>query len=141
MNSRKYIVGVVFVTLLIWGPIDHSWTLWFLIRGAYLVLIPILVWFLLIWLWSYWKPSIEIEDRFERALAGATSGVFFALSIIAATSKTHIGNTMSIQTRDGVEDVGDYILLQGANWGGALVFFILAAFAFWYSISKRESKL
>lgn len=140
MNSRKYIVGVVFVSLLIWGPIDHSWTLWLLIRTTYLILIPLLVWFLLKWVWSFWQPSIESEDRLERALASATGGVLFVLAIIEATAKTHIGNTLSIQTRDGIEDVGDYIILQGANWGGALILFIIAAFAFWYSISKRESK-
>ncbi|MEW5844390.1 MAG: hypothetical protein AB1775_14115 [Bacteroidota bacterium] len=140
MNSRKYIVGVVFIFLLILGPIDRSWTLWFLIRIAYLALIPILVWFLLKWVWSFLQPSAETEERIERALASVTSGVLFTLSIIAATSKTHVSNTLSLQTRDGFEDVGDYIISQGANWEGAVILFILGAFAFWYSISKRESK-
>ena len=89
---------------------------------------------------EFWQPSIESEDRLERALSSATSGILFALAIIEATSKTHISNTMSIQTRDGIEDVGDYIIQQGANRGGALILFSLAAVAFWYSISKRESK-
>ena len=139
MNSRKYIVGVVFVSLLFWGPIDHSLKLWLLIRITYLIIIPVIVWFLFKWLWNYWQPNLETEDRLERALAGATSGVLFVLSIIEATRKFHIGNTMSVQTRDGWEDVGDYIILHGANWGGALVLFIFAIIAFWYSISKRDS--
>ena len=75
----------------------------------------------------------------ERALAGATSGVLFVLAIIEATRKYHIGNTMTVQTRDGWEDVGDYIILHGANWGGAFILFISAIIAFWYSISKRDS--
>ena len=32
MGSRKYLVGVLVVALLIWGPIDHSWPAWLLIR-------------------------------------------------------------------------------------------------------------
>lgn len=139
MYSRKYIVGVVFFSLLIWGPIDHSLNLWLLIRITYLIIIPVLVWFLLKWLWNYWQPSLETEDRLERSLASATSGVLFVLAIIEATRKFHIGNTMTVQTRDGWEDVGDYIIMQGANWGGAFILFIFAIIAFWYSISKRDS--
>ena len=140
MSSRRYIVFAVFISLLIWVPIDHSWELWLLFRIAYLILLPLLTWFLLKWLWQLWKPSIETEDRLERTLAGVTSGALFVLAIIEVTAKTHIENTMSKQTRDGIEDVGDYIIQQGANWGGAIVLIIIALLAFWFSISKRDLK-
>ena len=137
MSAQKYIVVVVFICLLIWGPIDHSWPAWLLIRTGYLIVIPVIIWFLLRWIWKYWQPIAESEDRLERALAGATSGVFFVLTIIKATASAYVGNTMTIQTLEGMEDVGDYILLPGPDWGGAIIFFLFAAFAFWYSIAKR----
>ncbi|MFZ1520058.1 MAG: hypothetical protein WAU11_14870 [Ignavibacteriaceae bacterium] len=140
MGSRKYIVFVVFLSLLIWVPFNHSWELWLLFRIASLILVPFLMWFILKLLWQSWKPSIETEDRIERTLAGVTSGALFVLAIIEATTKSHVENSLSIQTRDGFEDVGDYIIQQGANWGGAIVLIILALFAFWFSISKRELK-
>jgi hypothetical protein len=139
MKSRKYIVGVVFAYLILWGPIDESLKLWLVIRIAYIIIIPVLVWFLLKWIWNYWQPSLETEDRLERALAGVTSGVLFVLAIIEATSKYHIGNTMSVQTWHGWEDIGDYIILHEANWGGAFILFIFSIIAFWYSISKRDN--
>lgn len=137
MALRRYIVGIVFFVLLIWGPIDHSWTAWIIVRVSYLIIIPILFWYILKYIWYYCKPSIETEDRFERALTGATSGVLTTLAIIEASSKTHIGNSMRILTRDGWEDVGNDVILQGANWGGAIVLFFFAAIAFWYSVSKK----
>ena len=140
MNSIKYLVGLIFVLLLIWGPINHTWTLWLLIRIGYLILIPLLMWFLLKLVWKFWNPNIELEDRIERALYSATSGVLIVLAIIEANAKTHIENTLSIQTRDGIEDVGDYITQQGVNWSAVIVLLIFAGIAFWFSISNRDSK-
>lgn len=140
MNSKRYIVGIVFVSLLIWGPIDHSWPLWLLIRISYIILIPVLIWFLLKWIWIFWKPSVEFDDKFERALFSATSGVLLVLACLEATAKYHVDNTLWVRTRDGMEAVGDDIIRQGANWGAVITFFILALIAFWYSISKRDPK-
>ena len=138
MTFQKYLVGVVFISLLIWGPIDDSWPSWLVIRISYLILIPIIVWFLLKWIWRIWQPNKEGEDRLIRALTSATSGVLFALAIFELMSDTHIGNTMWIQTREGREAVGDDIILRGPNWGAVVILFILCALTFWYSISKRE---
>ena len=140
MTSQKYLVGVVFISLLIWGPIDHSWPAWLAIRITYLVVIPVIGWFLLKWIWRIWQPNAEAEDRLIRALASATSGVLFVLSIFELMSLTHIGNTMWKQTREGMESVGEDIIVQGPDWGAAIILFVLCAFSFWYSISSREEK-
>jgi succinate dehydrogenase hydrophobic anchor subunit len=140
MTSRKYLVSVVFISLLIWGPMDHSWPSWLAIRISYLILIPVIVWFLLKWIWRIWKPSEELEDRLIRALASATSGVLLVLAILELMSDTHIGNTMWIQTRDGSEAVGDDIILRGPDWVAAIILFFLCAISFGYSISRREEK-
>ncbi len=114
MTSQKYLVGVVFIFLLIWGPIDHSWPAWLVIRISYLIVIPIIVWFLLKWIWRIWKPNTEAEDRLTRALVSATSGALFALAIIELTSDTDIGNT--------------------------IILFVLCIVTFGYSISMHEEK-
>lgn len=140
MTFQKYLLGTVFISLLIWGPIDHSWPFWLLIRISYLIIIPIIVWFLLKWIWIIWQPNAEMEDRLIRALTSATSGVLFVLAILELVSDSHIGNTMWIQTHEGWEAVGDDIIVQGPDWGAAIILFVFCAFLFWYSISSREEK-
>jgi hypothetical protein len=128
------------VVLLIWGPIDHAWPAWLLIRTGYLIAIPLATWFLLGWIWRVWQPDSATENRLERALGGATGGVFVVMAILAAMADTHIGNTMWVRTRDGMEAVGDDIVLPGLDWGNVFVLIVLAGLAFWFSIAKRESK-
>lgn len=70
MESRKYIVGLVFVVLLIWGPLDHSWPAWLAIRIAYLILVPLGVWFLLGWIWRNWQPDPALSDVASSAFFG-----------------------------------------------------------------------
>ena len=88
MGARKYLVGVLVVVLLIWGPIDHSWPAWLLIRMGYLIAIPLATWFLLGWIWRVWQPDAATEDRLERALGGATGGVFVVMAILEAMAVT-----------------------------------------------------
>ena len=114
MTSQKYLIGVVFISLLIWGPIDHSWPSWLAIRISYLIVIPVIVWFLLKWIWRIWQPNTEAEDRLIRALVSATSGVLFVLAIFELTSDTNIGST--------------------------ILLFVLCVVSFGYSISKPEEK-
>lgn len=128
------------VALLIWGPIDHSWPAWLLIRTGYLIAIPMATWFLLGWIWRVWQPDEASENRLERALGGATGGVLVVMAILAAMADTHIGNTMYVRTRDGMEAVGDYIVLPGPDWGNVIMLIAATGFAFWFSIAKRESK-
>jgi hypothetical protein len=140
MSSRKYLVGALVVALLIWGPIDHLWPVWLAIRIGYLIAIPVAAWFLLGWIWRVWHPDAATETRFERGLGGATGAVFVVLAIFEAMADTHIGNTMLVRTRDGMEAVGDDIVLSGPDWGNVLMLLIVAGFAFWFSVAKSKSK-
>jgi len=115
MTSQKFIVGVVLISLLIWGPIDHTWPSWLFIRISYFILIPVIVWFLLKWIWKIWQPNTELEDRLIKALVSATSGVLFSLAIIELISNTNIGNT--------------------------IILLVLCVVTFGYSISKNEEKI
>lgn len=140
MSSRKYLVGVVVVALLIWGPIDHSWPAWPVIRIGYLIAIPLATWFLLGWIWKVWKPHAEAENRLQRSLAGATAGVLLILAFLKAIAATHVGNTMWVNTRDGMEAVGEDVVLPGPDWGAVLILIAASGFSLWLSISKSEPK-
>lgn len=87
MGSRKYIVGVVAVALLIWGPLDHSWPAWLAIRIAYLILIPVATWFLLGWIWERWQPDPETERQLQSARIEAIK--LIGIAVAATTAILH----------------------------------------------------
>lgn len=140
MKFINYLTGTVFVILLIWGPIDHSWPAWLAIRFAYLLFIPLFLWLFLRWLWKHWPPGSKVEIVLERILSGGICLLFLILAFVDFTSKTHLGNTQVIRTRDGLEAVGDDIVLPGPNYGMAIMWVIIAFFIFWYGVLKKGTK-
>lgn len=137
MNFRNYLVATIFIILLICGPIDHSWPGWLAIRISYLILIPILFWLLLSWIWNSWQPSKKIETTLERILFGLICVALFTLAILEATSKTHIGNTLWVRTREGMELVGDEIVLEGPDYGTVIILITIALFVLWFGVVKK----
>lgn len=140
MGSRLYIVGALVIVLLIWGPIDYSWPAWLAIRIGYLIAIPLFALFVLHLIWKTWKPDDAAEDRLVRTLAGLTAGLFLAFAFFEGTAKTHVGNTQWVQTHDGMEAVGDDIILPGPDRENVIMLIAAAGFAFWFGASKTESK-
>jgi len=140
MTFKNYITGTIFVILLIWGPINHSLPAWLLIRTSYLILAPLIVWLLLGWIWNHWQLTDKLEATLKRILSGTISVGIFILAILEATSTTHIGNTQTIRTRDGYEDVGDYIELPGPDYGNVFVFVIIAILVLWFGVLKKDFK-
>jgi hypothetical protein len=140
MAFRKYLVGTIFAVLLIWGPIDHSWPLWLAIRIGYLILVPLAVWLSLGWIWYHWQPNNKLENTLERILSGIICIALFTLATLEAISETHVGNTQQIQTRDGMEDVGEDILLQGPDWGNVFILVIIAILLLWLGVLKKGAK-
>lgn len=140
MFFRQYLVTVIFIALLIWGPIDHSLKGWLIIRTAYLIIIPVLIYFLLAWIWNKWEPSEKVEDALERILSGLICAVLILMAIIEATSKEHIGNTKWIQTREGREAVGDDVVLSGPDWGNIIMLVIISIVVFVIGVMKVKTK-
>lgn len=140
MNFRNYLVGTIFLILLIWGPIDHSWPVWLAICIGYLILIPLLIWLVLGWLWNYWQPSDKVEITLVRFLSGLICAALFTLAIQEAISTTHIGNTQWIRTRDGMEDVGDDIVIPGPDYGTVFIIVLISLLVLWFGVLKKGGK-
>ncbi|MCF8241354.1 MAG: hypothetical protein K9J16_08195 [Melioribacteraceae bacterium] len=138
MNSIKFIVTIMFLILLIWGPIFYSLEYWLIIRILYLVLIPTLSWFLLQWLWGIWKPSHRVEIKLERTLAFLTSLILFSLAIIEFMSDSHLGNTLWVRSIEGREAVGEDIILDGPNWATVIILLIGSGFSLWLGFVNKE---
>ena len=126
--------------LLIWGPINHSWTAWLVIRIGYLYIVPLTAWLLLGWIWNRWQLNAKLDSLLNRTLSGIIFISLIVLAILEATSTTHIGNTQRIRTRDGYEDVGDSILLQGPDYGNVFLILLLAGLLLWFGVLKRGIK-
>lgn len=140
MAFRNYLSLTVFIALLMFGPINDSWPAWLAIRIGYLIIVPFLVWLLTGWIWNYWQPSNQTEITLQRLLSGAICVGLFILAGLEATSKTHIGNTKVIQTRDGIEAVGDDIVLSGPSWGNVFVIVLIAALVLWFGVLRKSKK-
>lgn len=140
MMFREYFVTVIFVSLLIWGPLDHSWRGWLMIRIAYLVVVPLLIWFLLRWIWIRWQPSLAVEKIINRILSGSVSGGLLVSAVLEAKSDMHPGNTKWIRTRDGMEAVGEDVILPGPDWGSVFVLVVLALCFLWFGVVKTSSR-
>lgn len=140
MNFRIYLAGTIFWVLLIWGPVDHSKPFGLAIRAGCLILIPVIVWLLLSWAWLRWEPSNKLEIILERILSGIICIILFVLAFFEAIAKTHQGNTQQIQTRYEMEDVGEYVELQGTDWGNVLFLVVIALFVLWYGVLKKGTK-
>jgi hypothetical protein len=140
MTFRDYFTGTVFVLLLLCGPINHSWPSWFAIRISYLMLIPLVIWLIIGWIWNYWQPEVKTEIVLKRLLSGIIVISLLTLAYFLGVSKTHIGNTQWIQTRDGWEDVGDDIVLQGPDWGSVIIIIIIALLFLWFGVFRKGPK-
>ena len=123
MGIRKFLVGILVVGLLLWGPIDHSWPLWFGIRLAYLVAIPTLAWFTLAFVWRLWRPSLLIEDRLKRVIAGIIAGGALMVIFIAPRTEDYFRCTEWVtgSPEDGPECVGEVIQLTPGRVPDVLV--------------------
>jgi hypothetical protein len=139
MAFRSTFSGTLLAILLIWGPIDHSWPAWLVIRLAYLILLPLASWWILKWIWNYFQPTAKTEVLLERVLSGIICLILWTLAVLAATAKIHFENTQWIQTHEGMEAVGDDIIVKGPDLQGAFIIAAVALLFLWFGVIKKES--
>ncbi len=140
MSFREYFITAIFIFLLIWGPLDHSWRGWLVIRIGYLTLIPLAIWLLLRLIWIRWQPSLAAEKIMEQILSGCISGFLLVLAVFEAVPNMHIGNTKWVPTRDGMEAVGEDIIRPGPDWGNVVVLVVIGLCFLWFGVVKRSLK-
>lgn len=134
-NNRNLLVGLLFVVLLICGPIEPYGMV---VRITYLIALPTLLWFGLGYFGSKWEGDELANDRLARGIAGIIAGTLLVGAYLSFTSPYHTECTKTVQTRDGTECVGDYVTVKGRDLRGTFVLVGLGALATWYAISKDE---
>lgn len=136
-ENRKLLVALLFAILLIWGPIEPYGMI---VRTAYLVVLPPLLWFGL----GYFTKDLDIDkstnDRLTRAIAGILAGAFFVGAYLSFTAPYHTACTQEVQTRDGTECVGDYVGVKGGDRAGAFMLILFGGIASWYAVAKHDEK-
>jgi hypothetical protein len=140
MMFKKYLTGTILALLLIWGPVDHSWPNLLFVRIGYLIALPLIIYLLIGWIWKLCQPSDKIEDALNRILSVIICAGLFVLAFLEATSTTHFVNTETIRTRDGYEDVGDYIAVPGPDYANAIIIALVGVMFFWLGVLRKGSK-
>jgi ABC-type Na+ efflux pump permease subunit len=105
-----------------------------------LIAVPILVWLFVGWLWDYFLLSDALGEFLGRVLSTIIFAVLVILAILEATAKTHVGNTLWVRTKDGMEAVGDPVLVNGPDWRTVFVLAILAALFLLFGVFRIGKK-
>ena len=136
-NNRNLLAGLLFVVLLIWAPVEPYGMV---IRIAYLMALPALLWLGLRYFGSKWDGDEAANNRLARGIAGIIAGAFFVGAYLSFTAPYHTECTQSVQTRDGTECVGDYVTSKGRDMNGMFILVVFGALATWYAVSKHDDE-
>lgn len=109
-----------------------------MIRIAYLLIIPGLLWLALGFFGGKWRIDKTVNERLNAALAGGLAIAFLFGAYFSYTSSYHTECEQGIRTREGYECVGDYVIKKGPDKEGAIIQVMLAGLAFLYAIKSRE---
>lgn len=138
MRSNHYFSLVLFVVLLLWGPLFNNEKYGLIIRISYLVLIPFSSNYLLLWVWKRFSVSQNFDKMFKMGLS-ISIGLFLTIrAIYYSTRNYHQGNTLVKMTREGVEELGDNILLPGRDYGIIFICLLSAYFFFRDAFLKKK---
>ncbi len=134
-NNRNLIVVFVFIVLLLFGPIE-SYGLF--VRIMYLILVPVFLWLIL----RFWGGKLPLDKQLNnylnRGIYALIAGMLIVSAYISFITKNHTVCDQLVQTRDGQECVGDYVLVNGPDVVGVVMQIIFAGILFWLAVSKRK---
>lgn len=134
-GNKQLIIGLFVAALFLWGPIEPYGMF---LRAAYLIILPLLLWFLLRYFGD--KSSLDqlANERITRGIAGVIAGLLFVEAGITFTSKFHTECDQEVRARDGTECVGDYVAVEGPDKAEGVFLLIAGGIAFHYSVKKNE---
>ncbi len=135
LNFRNYLTAAVVFLLLLYGQVDSTKSFYILIRLSYVILIPLFIWFLIGWVWKKFNLTEHLDQILARILFCVFGCAMTVLAIFEFNAKTHIGNTQTVRTYDGYEDVGEDIILTGPDYRTILLYLVAAGFFFWIGIA------
>jgi len=109
--------------------------------GAIELALIAITWIVLSLIWTVWKPDEAANDRVSRGVLGAVAGALFVGAVLFALADTHEQCTQGAQTRDGIECLGEYITVPGADIGIVMALVFCGLIAFGLSIRHPDEKL
>ncbi|MEP7351026.1 MAG: hypothetical protein ABI668_13895 [Sphingorhabdus sp.] len=136
-KNRNYIVTIVFVALLVFGPVQPYGRV---IRFAYLAAIPALLWLTLRFGGEKLDLSPDDNDRLNRGITAAIAGMLTVAAYQEATAKYHGECTQTVRDGQGGYDcVGDTVTVMGPDYGTAFMLIAFAAVAFWAATARKSN--
>ena len=136
-KNRNYIVGIVFVALLVFGPIQPYGMV---SRTAYLAAIPAILWLALHFVGGKLDMDPFDNDRLGRGITAAIAGMLMVAAYQSATATHHGECTQTVRDgQGGYECVGDIVTVKGPDRGTALMLIVFAGVAFWVAISRESN--
>lgn len=136
-KNRNYIVGIVFVALLVFGPVQPYGMV---IRVAYLAVIPAILWLALRYVGGKLDMDPFDNDRLNRAITAAIAGMLIVAAYQSATATHHGECTQTVRDgQGGYECVGDIVTTKGPDRGTAIMWMVFAGVAFWVATSRKSN--
>ena len=136
-KNRNYIVTIVFVALLLFGPVQPYGLA---IRFASLAAVPAVLWLALRYGGEKLDLSPDDNDRLNRGITAAIAGTLAVAAYQAATAKYHGECTQAVRDgQGGYECVGDTVTVMGPDYGMAFMWIALAAVAFWAATARKSN--
>jgi len=136
-KNRNYIVGIVFVALLVFGPVQPYGMV---IRVAYLAAIPAIFWLALRYVGGKLNMDPFDNDRLNRGITAAIAGMLIVTAYQSATATHHGECTQTVRDGQGEYDcVGDIVKSKGPDRGIAIMWIVFAGVAFWVATSRKSN--
>lgn len=135
-SNTTFIVVLVFIALMLFGPVEPYGNL---IRICYLIFIPSILWVILHFWGSKWNLDDLHNARINRTLYAIVAASLLVGAYFDFTRSYHLECDQYARTYDGQECVGDYIVVQGADIGGAMIQILFACFAGWLAFFSKTN--
>lgn len=134
-GNRTYIITLVFVGLLLFGPAPDAIEM----RYLYLVAVPTAAWAMLRYAGRRLQIDDEANDRTRRALTAVLAGMFVMGAIDQSNVPNHLVCTREIGDGfGGKECIGEDVPVSGPDLGNVTMLIVAACACFWSAVKSRS---